>query len=258
MRRQSIRRHNPMLRGLGETPAVRPVFLWVLGGAVLVFLLSRTKTAQTAASKVAETVSSGAKKILTLNAIRNAMPKLPLARATDYLGPLVEALDEAEINTPARLSAFLAQVGHESGDFRYMEELASGDAYEGRCGTKAEQLAKYGKYNGSDLGNCQPGDGKRFKGRGPIQLTGRANYRALTKAIGAKYGVDFEKNPELLAQPKWGFKAAAWFWTTRNLNALADAGNFDQITYRINGGYNGKPDRDARYATAKAALVPVA
>ena len=71
-------------------------------------------------------------------------------------------------------------------------------------------------------------------------------------------GVDFEKNPELLAQPKWGFKAAAWFWTTRNLNALADAGNFDQITYRINGGYNGKPDRDARYATAKAALVPVA
>lgn len=163
------------------------------------------------------------------------MPKLSLARATEYIGPLTDAMDWAEINTPARISAFLAQIGHESGDLRYMEELSSGDAYEGR----------------KDLGNTQPGDGRRFKGRGPIQITGRANYRAFGQSV----GMDFERKPELLATPEWGFKAAAWFWKTRNLNQLADRGNFDQITYRINGGYTGKDDRDARYAVAKAALV---
>lgn len=99
------------------------------------------------------------------------------------------------------------------------------------------------------------GDGWKYRGRGPIQLTGKDNYKAFTDAIGKKYGVDFVANPDLLAQPKWGFKAAAWYWTTRNLNALADQGNFDQITYRINGGYKGKEDRDKRFLAAKAALA---
>lgn len=272
MRRQSIRRQQPMLRGLGQPLAVRPVFLWVLGGAVLVFLLSRTKTAQTAASKVAEAVSSGAKKFLTLNSIRKAMPNVSITQATDYLGPLIEAMDEAQINTPARISAFLAQLGHESADFKFMAENLN---YSAESLLKvfpkyfnAQTAAQYARQPerianrvyASRMGNGPEtsGDGWRYRGRGPIQLTGKENYRAFTDAVGRKYGVDFVANPDLVAQPRWGFKAAAWYWTTRNLNALADAGNFDQITYRINGGYKGKEDRDARYATAKAALVGVA
>ena len=196
--------------------------LGVAGLAALVFLFRGA-------------LARGARELVNLNRLRTAMPKLPLSRAAEYIGPLTDAMDWAEINTPARISAFLAQIGHESGDLRYMEELASGDAYEGR----------------KDLGNTQPGDGRRFKGRGPIQITGRANYRAFGQAV----GMDFERNPELLATPEWGFRAAAWYWKTRDLNALADAGNFDQITYRINGGYKGKDDRDARYLVAQRALA---
>lgn len=214
---------------------------------MLLFMLSRTKTAQTAAQKVSEAVASGAKKLLTLNAIRKAMPKAKLTTVTEYLGPLVEAMDEAGINTPARIAAFLAQVGHESGDFRYMEEIWGP--------TDAQKRYEPPTSLATKLGNTQAGDGRRYKGRGPIQLTGRSNYKAFTQDIGSKYGVDFVANPELVAQPRWGFKAAAWFWNTRNLNALADLGKFDDITYRINGGFNGKEDRDARYAVARAALA---
>jgi predicted chitinase len=206
--------------------------LWWIGGAVFlaVAVWKRKKIVSSAQTLVG--------RILTIESIRKAMPNVSLTRLTTLLPDLIAALDEAQINTPRRISAFIAQLGHESGDFRYFEEIASGDAYEGR----------------DDLGNTQPGDGRRYKGRGPIQLTGRANYRAFTKAIGSKYGVDFEANPELVAQPKWGFKAAAWYWNSRKLNQYADRGDFDAITYRINGGYNGKADRDARYAVATSAL----
>jgi predicted chitinase len=220
-------------------------WLAIGGAALLILLIAKRRTVATAAQSVAERAKEAAQSLvgafLTLNAIRKAMPNVSLAKATSLLPDLTLALDEANINTPKRVAAFLAQVGHESGDFRYMEELASGAAYEGR----------------KDLGNTQPGDGKRFKGRGPIQLTGRSNYRAFTNAIGKKYGVDFEKNPELVADPRWGFKAASWFWNSKNLNSYADRGDFNSITYRINGGYNGKADRDKRYAIASAALMPV-
>lgn len=269
MRRQSIRRQKTYLRGLDQTPAVRPVYLWVLGGAVLLFLLSRTKTAQTAASKVVEAVSTGAKKLLTLNVIRKAMPGVPLSRATDYLSDLVEAMDEAAINTPARISAFLAQLGHESFDFKFMEENLnySADALLKTFPRyfNAQTAAQYArqpqkianKVYGGRMGNGPEasGDGWKYRGRGPIQLTGKENYAAFTRDVGSKYGVNFVANPDLVAQPKWGFKAAAWFWNSRSLNALADTGKFDDITFRINGGYKGKEDRDARYAIAKAALA---
>jgi putative chitinase len=129
---------------------------------------------------------------------------------------------------------FLAQLAHESGQLRYFEEIASGAAYEGR----------------TDLGNIYPGDGVRYKGRGPIQLTGRNNYRAAGNAL----GVDFENNPTLVATPEWGFKVAVWFWNSRNLNAAADRGDFDYTTYRINGGYNGNSARHYYWEQAKAAL----
>lgn len=218
------------LHGVKAQLARVPTPVWYGIGFVTLLWLLRAPVKRAARALV--------EALLTADTLRRALPNIPIAKITANIGPLIAALAEAKINTPKRIAAFLAQLGHESGDFRYFEELASGAAYEGR----------------SDLGNTQPGDGKRYKGRGPIQLTGRANYRAFTKDIGKTYGVDFEENPELVAEPKWGFKAAAWYWNKRGLNAFADKGDFDAITYRINGGYNGKSDRDARYTVARTAL----
>ncbi len=167
--------------------------------------------------------------------LQRIMPNLSSADAQRYLPHLNRAMAEANITTPARQSAFLAQLAHESGQLRYMEEIASGSAYEGR----------------RDLGNTQPGDGVRYKGRGPIQLTGRANYRAAGQAL----GIDLEGNPQRAKDPDVAFRIAAWYWSSRNLNQYADAGNFSAITYRINGGYNGAADRNAYYRVAQSVLA---
>lgn len=156
------------------------------------------------------------------------------ARVDKFLGPLNEAMAAYNINTPLRMAAFLAQLGHESGQLRYVVELASGAAYEGR---KA-------------LGNTSPGDGIRYKGRGLIQLTGKANYKQLSDA----FGFDFVASPTTLEEPKWACLSAAWFWDSRKLNALADAEDFLTITKRINGGTNGLADRQALYKVALSTL----
>lgn len=166
--------------------------------------------------------------------LRRIMPNLSADRAEQMVPHLNRAMQEAGINTPQRASAFLAQLAHESGQLRYFEELASGHAYEGR----------------RDLGNTQPGDGARFKGRGPIQLTGRANYEAAGRAL----GLDLVNNPELAARPDVGFRVAAWYWNSRGLNQLADRGDFDGITQRINGGQNGAADRRQYFARANDVL----
>ena len=171
---------------------------------------------------------------VSLEQLRRIMPGLPLPKGQQYLPYLNSAMAEAQIDTPKREAAFLAQLAHESGELRYMEELASGAAYEGR----------------KDLGNTEPGDGKRYKGRGPIQLTGRNNYRAAGKAL----GLDLEQQPARAADPDVGFRTAAWFWTTHGLNTLADLDNFREITHRINGGYNGEASREAYYQRALATL----
>lgn len=158
-------------------------------------------------------------------------------RVDVFLAPLIAAMDEFEINTPARQAAFLAQVGHESGQLLYVKELASGEAYEGR----------------KDLGNTRPGDGVRYKGRGLIQITGRANYAA----CGAALGLDLIAEPELLEQPGNACRSAGWFWKTHRLNELADEGmaSFGLITKRINGGLNGINDRLALYRAANEVLA---
>ncbi|MEM6986169.1 MAG: glycoside hydrolase family 19 protein [Pseudomonadota bacterium] len=139
------------------------------------------------------------------------------------------------IDTPLRIVHFLAQLAHESGSFRYAEELASGAAYEGR----------------SDLGNTRRGDGKRFKGRGLIQLTGRANYQAYSDDS----GIDYVAKPKLLAtDAKASVDVACWFWSTRGLNTLADADDVRAVTRRINGGYNGIDDRIAYLKRAKCLM----
>ncbi len=166
--------------------------------------------------------------------LRKMMPGLSAAKAEQMTPHINAAMQQAGINTPKRQAAFLAQMGHESGSLRYMEELASGKAYEGR----------------KDLGNTQPGDGARFKGRGLIQLTGRANYAAASKDL----GIDFVKNPELAAKPENAAKIAAWYWQKHGLNKLADEGKFGTITRRINGGTNGAADRNSRHALAQREL----
>lgn len=164
---------------------------------------------------------------------------IPLARAQKWADALTAAMAGGQINTRLRIAAFLAQIGHESGSLVYSKELG-GPSY-------------FAKYEGrKDLGNTQQGDGARFCGRGLIQITGRANYGRASQAL---FGDDrLLKNPELLEQPEWAAKSAVWYWSTRNLNALADQDRFTDITRAINGGTNGLEDRKARYRYALAVL----
>lgn len=171
---------------------------------------------------------------LTLPQLLRVMRRLSTTRAAAMLPHLVAAMQEADISTPARAAAFLAQLAVESGELRWFEEIASGEAYEGRA----------------DLGNVHPGDGKRFKGRGPIQLTGRANYRK----AGAALGLELEQNPELAARWDVGFRVAGWYWTSHNLNPLADAGLFRSITHLINGGLNHLSEREEYHRRAREVL----
>jgi putative chitinase len=139
-----------------------------------------------------------------------------------------------QVSTPQRIAHFIAQVAHESAGFRYFEELADGSDYEGQA----------------DLGNTQPGDGQRFKGRGLIQITGRDNYRQISQDL----GVDYLKNPDRLAQVPDCVTSAFWYWDKRDLNPLADRDNFDGITLAINGGYNGYRDRLDYLSRARTVL----
>lgn len=158
---------------------------------------------------------------------------------------LAEAIAEAsihyQITTPARAAAFLAQVFHESGRLRYLREI---------WGPTPAQLRYEGR---KDLGNVKAGDGSRFRGRGLIQVTGRANYARMRDFLRRTVHAvpDFELDPEAMEQPKWAAYSAAAYWAARGLNDLADAGKFNDITRRINGGFNGKADRDALYKLAK-------
>lgn len=145
------------------------------------------------------------------------------------------------LDTPLRLAHFMAQIAHESGGLRYMEELGG-----------ATYFAKYDdakRFPG--LGNTAPGDGARYHGRGPIQLTGRANYRT----FGRKVGIDIEAHPDVVALPSFGLLIACMYWDDRKLNALADADDVVAITKRINGGANGLADRKAHLVKAKGLLL---
>lgn len=174
--------------------------------------------------------------MITAVRLAQIMPRAG-ARVALYAAHLGNAMVEFYIDSPTRQAAFLAQVAHESGELRYMHELASGAAYEGR----------------RDLGNTQPGDGVRFKGRGLIQITGRANYAECSLALYDDATI-LQSDPAQLEQPGPACRSAAWFWWSRKLNKLADNGDFRGITRRINGGYNGLAEREAYWRRAKLAL----
>ncbi|WP_295380346.1 glycoside hydrolase family 19 protein [uncultured Stenotrophomonas sp.] len=218
--------------------------------------------------------------ILTAPTIQQAVG-CSAAIAAQWAQPLTDACTAFGISTPKRVAAFLAQVGHESaGLTRTVENLNYGaqgmaDTWPSRYAVdpkakprKPNDLARALERKPAAIGNNAyanrmgngseaSGDGYRYRGRGPIQNTGRANYAAIRDALrtmGIKGVPDFEAKPETLEQPKWGAMAAATFWDSRNLNRLADAGRFDEITTRINGGQVGAADRRARYARALKVL----
>ena len=173
--------------------------------------------------------------VITADDLKKICPFTKLSRLELFAEPLNAAMAEFEINNVARETMFLAQIAHESGGFRYVRELASGEAYEGR----------------NDLGNTEPGDGVRFKGRGLIQITGRANYAECGDAL----GLDLLSQPELLEEPLNACRSAAWFWDARDLNQRADLGDFRGITKRINGGLNGWHDRLSYLEKAQQVLA---
>ncbi len=141
------------------------------------------------------------------------------------------------VNTEVRLEMFIAQAAHETAGFKTLEEYATGAAYEGR----------------KDLGNTQPGDGVRFKGRGIFQITGRSNYKDVSKHI---FGDErLLTNPELLTDPKYATQSALYYWDSRNLSTYADRGDFQGLTKRINGGLNGWADRLNYFEKIKIALT---
>lgn len=182
--------------------------------------------------------------MLTEDQLRQIMPRLAKQdnKLKAFLPELNKAMEEGEINTPKRIAAFLAQIALESGELLFWEEIWKPTAQQKRYEPPSTLATR--------LGNTQQGDGERYKGRSPIQLTGRYNYRV----AGAALGVPLEEHPERAAWLDTGFRIAVWYWNSRKLNKYADEGDFDTITLKINGGYNGKTQRDAYYKKAKEVL----
>lgn len=174
--------------------------------------------------------------------LQQIMPRLPQAKLQLYLPFMNRVMQIYEIDTPLRASAFLAQIAHESGELKFMEEIWGPTAQQKKYEPPSEVASR--------LGNTQPGDGFRYRGRGPIQITGRANY----KKYGDLLGVDLIGNPDLAATPQYAFSTAGLFWKLNGLNELADVQDFITITKRINGGLNGLAERERYYDTAKNVL----
>lgn len=185
-------------------------------------------------------------------------------RADAFAGPLSEACDRFDIRGPKRLSAFLAQIAHESGELRHTVENLnySADALRRlwpnrfpaalalECARNPERIAciAYGGRMGN--GDEASGDGWKFRGRGLIQLTGRDNYGRCAEAI----GIELLDRPELLERPDGASLSAAWFWADKRLNELADIGDFAGITKRINGGLTGQDQRVQFWTRAQQAF----
>lgn len=160
---------------------------------------------------------------------------MPLDRAALWAPLLTGAMLEFGITEPADCAMFIAQIGHESGSLRWLREI---------WGPTPTQLRYEGR---ADLGNTEPGDGFRFRGGGPPQLTGRANYREAGQAL----GFDLEGAPDLIELPHIGARVAGWFWKTRGLSRLSN--DLVAATRRINGGTSGIVDRGKRLGLARLA-----
>lgn len=175
---------------------------------------------------------------ITYEQLKQIAPFAP-KNADVFVPYLNTTMQTYEIDTPLRQAMFLAQLAHESGSFRYVREIASGKAYEGR----------------KDLGNTEQGDGVKFKGRGLIQITGKSNYMRVSKDL---FGDEQKllKDPLLLETPQYATLSAGWYWDWKHLNVKADKGDVTGVTKVINGGTNGLQDRINFYTKALKALTP--
>jgi putative chitinase len=179
---------------------------------------------------------------LTDDTLGEIMPRLPQAKRELYLPFINKVMEIYEIDTPLRASAFLAQIAHESGELRYMEEIWGPTEQQKKYEPPSELAQK--------LGNTESGDGFRYRGRGSMMITGRANYQK----YGDRLGVDLVGNPDLVATPQYAFSTAVLYWKLNGLNELADIQDFTTITRKINGGVNGLAEREKYYEIAKDAL----
>ena len=173
--------------------------------------------------------------------VRGTMPRAREQDIIRFFPRLSPAFSTYGITTPLRQAHFLSQMGHESAALRFTEELASGDAYENRA----------------DLGNTQAGDGRKFKGRGLIQLTGRGNYQKYGQFKGRNF-TDGNNAEAIATDAELAVDVACWFWKTHGLNELADSDDVLAVTKRINGGLNGLADRQDYLLRAKFFVLPLA
>jgi predicted chitinase len=180
--------------------------------------------------------------MVTSTQLKTIMPGALPKDVAKYLDDINAAMETFEINTVRRMAAFLGELAQESGELRYMEEIWGP--------TPDQREYEPPSKKATELGNVHPGDGYRFRGRGPIQITGRTNYGE----YGGLLKIDLVDNPDQAAEPQVGFKIAGCFWLHHGLNELADAQNFHEITKRINGGYSHLMEREAYYHTALRTL----
>jgi len=192
--------------------------------------------------------------MITEKNFKTLIPDVNWRYASKYV-PLFEVvLPKYTINTPIRKVHFLAQIAHESGGFKYVSEnlnysakalygvfrkyFPTIDAAQSYA-RQPEKIANKVYANRMGNGTETSGDGWKYRGRGLIQLTGKSNYQALSKATQK----DFISNPELMTNPEWALTSACWYWQKRNINRYADTDDIHMVTKRINGGYNGLQNR---------------
>ncbi len=213
-----------------------------------------------------ETVS-GIVSALTAGALKIIMPKSSDDNITKFLDPLNNQMPRFEINTSLRKAHFIAQLAHESGNFKFLKENLNysrkalrgvfgkyfpDDALAEQYARQPEKIANRVYADRMGNGSEESGDGWKYRGRGLIQLTGRDNYRK----CGQELDLPIEESPNLLAdEPEYAVAAAGWYWMSRNLNKYADADDVKKVTYRINGGYHGLEDRTSFLERAKSVFV---
>jgi len=174
--------------------------------------------------------------ILTAEQLKEISPGTPIERIKTFLPYLNEYLPKYGIDTPIEVASYLSQVMHESGGFKWLREI---------WGPTTAQIRYEGR---KDLGNTFPGDGKKFLGRGLIQVTGRTNYLSISKSI---FGDDrLIREPELLATPQYGTLSSCIYWKSRNMDVLDDDFSIREETKKVNGGYNGLNDREKYFQQA--------
>jgi len=196
--------------------------------------------------------------------LKLCMPAAKMENIVKYIDYILITAVENSIDTTARLAAFIAQVGHESGNFARIEENLNYST-EGLLATfksrftpetalqyarNPEKIANYVYGNRLGNGSEASGDGWKYRGRGLIQITGKSNYYECGKGL----SVDLVSDPTLLLNPEFACRSAGWYWNRTNLNLIADRGDIKEITKKINGGYIGLQDRVDRYNLALNSL----